>query len=983
MKRFSLLGLVGLLTGATALAQPLSLYINRGIIDEPVQIDAIAFANLGSFNVGFTSMPFDFQNTRFFTNAGTMSAALGYQFNTAFSEAKRQPAEVFVNEPGALVSVSGSSFGGGFFFIDNAGNIVSSSLGGFTSPGFLQVHANTIRNEGILSAGAGALLEVIGDRVDLARGGLETLPIFGGLDASSSSNYFPDVGLFDNYWAYTNALMSSATIVTGPPLSISVPSHTVTNGTILTPFGISAAFNIQNPISMVYTQAITPTNWLIQAAFVGIADTNLLVDIRFTDGDIFTNFNKTITASINLVETNVVTGEVVTNSLYWRDESAWTTNLTILTNLTAFTGRPAAYNVSRSPFFDWNLGFPGNAEPDPALIFNPGYSNVLVTNLYAAYSIEVDPLTSRPESVPGLDITDFPGRIEVTAKELDLTDSRMRANGLLSIISPDVTGIPRTAFESLNLNYDLGTKKEKLLIQNLAEEEVRRMAGTARAWSAVWTNLTGVLATNQVEEPPGSGTFTNVVVTNVVEIGIHVFVLDARPLRGLYPVAVHDFITHAKEVTIKDSMQVVKKFITDAERLTVEGNVTLTRGSILNPLITTSAEYFSATNAPNLLYFTNTGGFNTFNSAQFGNDRARPYASWVNRGSMRGAGHAVRAESFENAGTIVSNPDGLSIEAVTGRFQNGANVTVSDVRISGGDIKFQNYTNVTARGIYLTVTNSLADGGAGSNNLWQNANGVQLLIKPRLGDLLGTTIQTTPARFTRAQMIWSGEDRGVSAAGFENNASVGRLILNGGAASTVRFAGTGARNAIYIDFLDLQGPFLSAFNNGSLESALSISENMKVYFADSNVDPEQLNGLFEGRLRWVSEFVGPNSGVDVVERATGNTVRMNRAIRESETIDTDNDGIVNKLDEFPLDFDSIQVTLRNVKYNTGGSSGVSFSWQARPNTSYQVEYTTNLQSGVWQPLTNIVNKSLSPSTATVQDKSGSAAQKYYRVRFTP
>src|SRR5712692_9324667 len=73
MKRLSLSISIGLavapLTGAVA--QPIPLYENFGVISAPPQIDALAFANYGTFSVS-TLLPYDFQNTLNFTNTGTM-----------------------------------------------------------------------------------------------------------------------------------------------------------------------------------------------------------------------------------------------------------------------------------------------------------------------------------------------------------------------------------------------------------------------------------------------------------------------------------------------------------------------------------------------------------------------------------------------------------------------------------------------------------------------------------------------------------------------------------------------------------------------------------------------------------------------------------------------------------------------------------------------------------------------------------------------
>src|SRR5436190_2845617 len=98
MKRLSLSRGIGLAvaTFTVAVAQPMPIYENFGIISGPPQIDALAFANYGTFNVG-TILPFDFQNTLNFTNTGTMTGGAGFQFDTASSTGPRRMAASFVN----------------------------------------------------------------------------------------------------------------------------------------------------------------------------------------------------------------------------------------------------------------------------------------------------------------------------------------------------------------------------------------------------------------------------------------------------------------------------------------------------------------------------------------------------------------------------------------------------------------------------------------------------------------------------------------------------------------------------------------------------------------------------------------------------------------------------------------------------------------------------------------------------------------------
>ena len=97
----------------------------------------------------------------------------------------------------------------------------------------------------------------------------------------------------------------------------------------------------------------------------------------------------------------------------------------------------------------------------------------------------------------------------------------------------------------------------------------------------------------------------------------------------------------------------------------------------------------------------------------------------------------------------------------------------------------------------------------------------------------------------------------------------------------------------------MNGFSLTSFNEGDLASTLQVDPNLTLYFAYANVPVEQLDGLLGGRLRWVRDFVGPNSGV-AVALPSGRTIIVNRGLRESPTIDSDGDGIPNSIDEQPF-----------------------------------------------------------------------------------
>ena len=106
------------------------------------------------------------------------------------------------------------------------------------------------------------------------------------------------------------------------------------------------------------------------------------------------------------------------------------------------------------------------------------------------------------------------------------------------------------------------------------------------------------------------------------------------------------------------------------------------------------------------------------------------------------------------------------------------------------------------------VTGALSDAGAGSSNTFTVFNGFNLLVKPNVGDLLGTTIQDSPPNFVEVDHVWSVQDRGPSASGFSDNVAIGRLVLTVQDSSPLRapllvFTGTNGQRALYVDLLDM------------------------------------------------------------------------------------------------------------------------------------------------------------------------------------
>jgi hypothetical protein len=966
MKQFITRALAALTLTTSAWAQPIPIYENFGEVTDSPQIDALAFANYGTFSV-FSSLPYDFQNTRYFTNRGSMSGTIGFDFSTAFSDRPKEPATSFVNARGALITAG--SFGGFFGLRPGFGG-----FGGTLSPSFLLVSADNITNEGFMVATASGLLRLTGRNVDLRRGGLA----IGRLEESSThfvteSNFFPDPAIYDVYWGgMVEQAMPVAPRFAITPMGTNVSSgpHVVTN----TPFPFPSTVNIQmlDPLVAVVTNAPTPTNIIRQAVFVGLTDTNLAAEVRFSPSPDDLPYQTAI-VEIRLADTNVVTGELEYSTLYLTDRLASSTNYAFLSNLAAtpVTFRPANFELTRQPPFEFLFAAPGMSELTNTFFFDPADTNFapVVTNWYSAYSARVETLASSPPNVPLLEVTELPGRIEINAANLDMRRARLRGAGLISINTlnlVDSTNVLNANVDGENVSFNLASPSGALNVQSLAKERVVRLNGPIRAWSAVWTNFFGITETNSVEEPPGSGEFTNVVTNIVTEIGYHMLVVDARQLQATRPVTTHDFITRADSIVLNDSLTVVRSLIIDAEEFTLNSRLTLTE----------RLQNFGATNAPRVQSFINKGILQVPNIANFGVDRPA-YREFFNRGILTANGILIRSDAFENSGSMRAFADGIWIETGTGEFLGSTTISATDLRLTATDLRFNEATNRATGTLFLNVARSLADTGEGANNLFTVTNGFQMLVKPQFGDLLGTRFESFAPRFARVEHVWAADDRGATAAGFENNVAIGTLVLGGDRETTHAFRGTGAQNALYVDFLEFTGTIQAGIDAGNIEDVLEINPNMTIYFADSNISPAELDGQLGGRLQWVRDFAGPANFIVVTTRDGTRELVMDRALRESMTIDSDNDGVPNGLDPYPIDPDLI--TLRGVR---GTDDGVRLSWEAIPEVVYLIEYSSDLEKPVWKTLMSYSNSAQMIKTATVTDTAAvGQAERYYRVRI--
>jgi hypothetical protein len=1006
MKPLCLPLILGMALAPVAASATINTYINNGVITSPPQIDAINFVNNGIFSIA-TSQPFDTSNTLNFTNRGSMTGLIGWRFDHVN------------NAPGGNGTRGmASSFHNHVWDPNTQNGSITAVDAGATFPSKLLINASNVVNQGVLTVGSSGLLNINAKNARLNRSGLQVLPMFGrGSSIVGTNGFRPDYGILDLYWGIGTNNINSGNILNMIEefMFVVSPVHQVT---FAGGFTGSTQIGVVNPVSFVFENfaqnsrrviAVRDadgnedfvevfTNITVQAAFVGISDTNVFAQASFFPSSRATNLFHTITVELSSVVRNPVTAEDDVMTLYFMDRLAAETNRTLFPNLDVFprTFRPWPYIISRLEPFQFSFGEAANSEVWPEMLFDPDtFAARFVDAEWAAYMAEMAVLSAKPPLVPGASITNTPGRIEIHADELDLTRTRFRADSLISINTAHLMGSSNAIVDTIHTTYNLANTNNTLRVQNLALREVVRLGGDLRAWSGMWTNTITIELENYDEDGEEDP------IEVQIRAGFHVLILDATSINTRVPVVTHNFVTRSTNVFLHDPLSITESFYTDATAFTLVGTnaaITLPGFATDPPLLPERViSNWVWTNAPNLRFFTNGGTIMIANEAHFEaalrttvtnqatgvittNQQIVPYTSFANIGTHENSGiYAqginVRSTLFNNSSTI-SSGSSLIINTTTGQMENAQTFTGAELIINAATFRFRNYTNQSYGQMRLTITNSLADAGPGSN-VRIASDGFHVRFadggRPGIGDLLGTTIESTVPIFASVQHTWPAADRGASSAGFANNLALGYLRLTIGFDGEAFFTGTLPNSALYVDYLEIIGATLD-----DIDWALRVDSNLIIYFADSNLGAEALDGRLGGRLRWVRDFAGPFSSVDV-PLEDGTVIRVNRALRFSTTIDSDGDGLANAFDPTPFGGMAVSVALINEP-----PLSAEVSWQAAAYTVYRIEYATSLAAANWQFLTNYTNSASTSGVVAIRDQvPANGPQRFYRVRYTP
>ena len=952
---------------ASGRAATVPLYSNLGnVLYEG--IDATTIVNYGTINASTSFQPLNMLN---FTNliGGSLLGSSGVQLEFATNAAPfRSPASYVVN----LGTISGDSLRFSATNLINSGELRGGEI--------VDLSGNNVTlTRSVLSASVGAFASFVGQGFRL-------------VSTNGTVTYQNPSEVADLYWgAGTGRVMRAASSggLNLPSLNSAIggfrppqaqsPSHeaeelSLFGGTLFSSRSFKTLSGT-NYIPFVRVTRTTATNVYVQVVLVqtNSASTNVAVDVRFET--VGSTLGDTPVVAISAFGSDIATGVPYTNSLYFLDYINTLTNSALSANLQASSSRPAAYEISRDSFYDFlfsgGFGITTNDDIANVAFYQNGFAAANITNnLYAAYQAAVGKSASSP-SLPTYnshldDPTNFPGRVVITANNLDMSLARIRADNLVSIQATNLISSTGTLIDAPNIQLSIANTNSTLILTNFTTSQVARPNGTVSFYSTVWTN-----------------SLTNA--SPAVSYRYHVLMVDASQLSGVTPVTLQEFSARGTNVIINNTLSIGRSILVDSPALTFSASSSLNLPSFGN------TNLFSA-NFPNLNYFTNLGEINVPFQCVLGSDRPAAIASFINRGALTANSIDIRAVDYVNAGTnltrslingvSVGGGGPISILADSAKFDGGSSGGLlsagGSIFLAGNDIKIRNHRLTTAGTLVLSPTNSLTDTGISGTNRITCALGFSLTVKPAGGDLLGTTIYTT-APFNRdVPHVWAGTNIGPVPAGYTNNAALGRLLIDTGTTNSfnrLSFSGVGTNDALYVDYLELTGTITN-----DLAAHLFIETNMTIYFASANVPVQNLDGQLGGRLRWVKDYAGLNTGVDF-RLSDGRTVKVNVAKLNSPYLDSDGDGIVNVSDLSP--FDGVVI-----------NSGVSFTnvppltafvtWEAAAQTVYQVEASTNLLAGGWQFLANFTNSASTNRVVTFSDVvPAGSLERYFRVSYQP
>jgi hypothetical protein len=562
---------------------------------------------------------------------------------------------------------------------------------------------------------------------------------------------------------------------------------------------------------------------------------------------------------------------------------------------------------------------------------------------------------------------DQPGRVKISAKNLDLTDARIRAEGAVWLEADHLIGSSSAAIDCQNLNLLLGSTNGLLVITNIAKPFVERFGGNVEANSLAWQNQYPLQVWNGTEFEE-----------QTINSHYSFLIVDGR-FSITNEVLVNEMVLTSEKVVLEDTLKVVNKLrFPITEELEINNLLRLGAGA------TSGQYYWNKEVAPKLRSLVINGILDVPEVQKFGNDRVVPYELWSNHGTNRAYNTHIHAQTFQNSGRMTA-AELMNIKAKNATFEWSHIETGESFHLEAENAKFRNQTNIAHGLLSINVAGTLTDGGPPANSYFEAWEGIQLSRKPQRGDLLGSSVLVVATNYTTRVIHWPGEDRGASTAGFTDNAALGQLTITNGVLSKFTFEGEQDRkNAIYVDYLEFKNLTKRDLYEADILrqqiDTLVIPEGYTVYFASANLPEELLDGMYDGRLRWVKEYPGIHSSMPFYVIGVNKTIQVNRPFRQSILHDTDGDGTANGYDLTP--FGSGLPDIIESELVQKGLGRLKISWIGIPDSIYHIEYSDDLGQGEWRVLKKYHYDGLSVEQVTYEDRvERGSEQRFYRVVF--
>ena len=912
MKRTLFLSSVVLVLAGLARGQSATGYTNDLLFIAPPaaepQIDATYFVNNSYFEIVFTNLSYNAQlfntfDTLHYINHGTLSLVPGLDLEVF-------PARTGQRHPAAEIINTGT------IEIGTATNALSIATNGLVSLDLPKgiFSATNILNPGAISIGYDGIVTFSGQNIDLSRGSVvmtnnNSVGIINlGNGIFGFANNANNGSIFDGYWGVGLYPFNPSDYFLNPPPF--TPFYEVTQR--------DGYFSFQD---MVLTNAlgyeggyIIGSNVEFQVVYV--ANTNLAYkpNVYIYPYAVAVEWTQTITNT---------DGTTYPSYLYVEDFLPELPAVTLMVDGYIGVGptRPS-YIPDNYSVFQTTV-----QQTDPAYLVGSStitaqyVGNVPKTNTWTAYEALLPPISAILSDVVGQDVTNIPGRIELNGfGALNLQLAHLTAQNYISLNATNqFVGSGGAQISAPYSDMNLRSTNGMLAITNLLRPTVIQPEGYINLYSTCQTNVDAATG------------YTNI---------YHVLLVDAH-LSPVVNALVQDAtfrVTNALEgddnLVINDALNITRNYLFDASRITIAsnapgsptatGSLTLQNDSVVWPSLT-----------PRLQYLTNNGTIQTFNAVFFGGDRSSPYYSstyqepyqaFVNTGLIANDGMFIWAKTFLNSGDLTTGVGDIQLdESQTALLSNSVLLASSGTISLKTGYLLTSSNAFVATGLVLSPTNVITDGITNlasvdptlqgvwptNGNTWLiGAGGINMTVAPGAGDLLGTTITNTAPANGVVPIVWGGQDRGNSIAGFSNNVALGRLVLVAGDSKSVfKFSAPPgqAYGAIYVDSIELAGAASTNVDGNNNYLGVQIAPNMRIYYGQAmangisiaeKLNAHNLNGT--GGFFWVSNYNDGYFSSTSMVYPDGHTYRMNAALANSADIDSSGDGIVNVIDPAPI-----------------------------------------------------------------------------------